>query len=255
MSRRVSAKQARTGRMERERWAATLRSDPARARKMYPRLSWAEVVKRGGWLMPASADERRTSIQEMECIPTTLTHQAAFALYDCGAPLESVRAAVEMAWIRDSSLFMALAGDQAYDLLRHCQFELPPELGPKFPVWRGTRGVPLEVARTGHCWTTNPLVAATWAEHVGAAGLNVYSGAPLVVRRNVQAKDCILFTDHGGMSEVVVDAPPDGEVDGTPDEWRAAAIGYARQLSFVQAANRIVNGAMDRAALGLSPLA
>ena len=234
-SQSARAQHAPTGSTQQDKLLRLLRTDPKRVQKMVPRLTWPQVIERAGFLGTVHAvrvaDTMPVEFEVLQGLPSEIVHQAAFALYDCGAPVESVRAAVELAWIAHSTLFMTLAGDQAFHILRHCQFKVPAELGPVFPVWRGVRGVSIEAARAGYSWTTNPLVAATWAEHIGARDVGRISGEPLVLRREVKATDVIYYSDNHGMAEVVVDASPGGEVDGDRDEWREAAIKYAAQLA------------------------
>ena len=202
---------------------------PDKVAAAFPRITWEEALTSAGENARLVKDPASVgAVTFRYAFPPRAWHQAALALYDMRAPALSVQAAVESAWMQNSTLLAALAGDEMFPILRYCQFRPPHGLPEVVPVWRGTRGVDIDTARAGLSWSLNPQVACAWAIMLGmrAAGPRV-EGAPLVLRREIKREQILFYTDEHGMEEVAFDQPPEGEIDGEFEEWMTVARSFA----------------------------
>lgn len=146
-------------------------------------------------------------------------------LHDNGATPEMVRDVLIPAW---ECLHARVAGIEKtkdiIQLFKFAEFPIPDSLPETITVWRGTVGVTVEQARRGYSWSLHRACSCyfalvQWQKEEG------FKGRPLLLRREVKKRDLVYFNQieySSGViySEVLIDAPPAGEVDGCEDDWR-----------------------------------
>ena len=104
----------------------------------------------------------------------------------------------------------------------------PADMPSSVTCWRGTIGVNLATARVGRSWTTKReaachLIMTAWPR----AGFR--TGNPLLIRRDIRKEDILMYWPGGDTAwhdEIVVSTGKDGDVDGTPEEWRETGMGW-----------------------------
>jgi len=144
-------------------------------------------------------------------------------LYLSGAPAEQWRDLLRVVWVQhDGPLIAAAArrGVSVIALLRAAEFAIPADLPEEFPVWRASWGDPAEAAK-GFSWTPDRWAAFALAGDYSFRTPN--PPRPIVVHRLIR-RDQVVFYNEGVRDEIVFDAPPAGEVDGTEEDWREATV-------------------------------
>jgi hypothetical protein len=122
-------------------------------------------------------------------------------------------------WLQDHGHVCNAAGSfgTLFIWFRDAAFELPADLPDPLPVWRGTSGIAPELAADGISWTTSKVRAAFFACTYRPMG------EPLILRRDVQLRDVLMFSDERNEGEVIVFRRGAYFIDGDHEEWRRLA--------------------------------
>lgn len=154
----------------------------------------------------------------------------ACALHAIRAPAELRRLVLRRAWVMVPAGLSRAAGSTAalVGMFRSAAFEPPAGMPEIFPVWRGVVAHSLARARWGLSWSLRRGIAARNALLHQAMGV---PGSPWVLRRMVRRRDVVFFSDVRGEAEVIVDAAPEGDVDGDLLEWRQDAAAEGEHLA------------------------
>jgi hypothetical protein len=199
------------------------------------RLQGKMLADRLAAILPASdrpvfkaalAGEAEAALATMATLaPSGHAAYVPLALYLTGAPLDALRAAAMQGWVYHHRPMIQAAGPRLLPMLRAAKFPDITAMPERVEVWRGTCGISLREARAGLAWTNSRRVAAFYAlQHWPQQGLKLEP--PLVVRRVVRRRNIVLarIADASGIepaAELVIDAPPAGEIDGDRSEWTA----------------------------------
>jgi hypothetical protein len=146
-------------------------------------------------------------------------------LFHEGAPPEILRAALETVWQLDySELWKACRGSipMVTKIFRAAEFDIDhlPEVSD---IWRGGVGRPRNDWRdvaSGISWTRNREVACWFAFRPSGSWIK---GEPVVLKRTIERRDVLAHFTGRHEDEIVTTTPRPSEVDGSLEDWRAAA--------------------------------
>lgn len=141
-----------------------------------------------------------------------------------------LRKPLAAAWVMDSEPIINAAKAEGVCILamfRAAEFELPKAYPARFQVWRAVRWGSLETAIGGYSWTPDRWYALATAGAYLAKQRGMKMG-PFVVRRFIERHQ-VVFYARMLASEVVFDAPPEGERDGDEEAYWLEAERYANQ--------------------------
>lgn len=142
----------------------------------------------------------------------------AVAMWRTKVPVPAYRVYLSAAWEHDHRYVIDAAQTRrtlGY-MFRYAAFPLPAEIPDVLTVWRGTSSLPIDVARTGHSWTTDRDMACWFAMRFAD-----HNGSPLVLAADVAKSDIALFTNDRSESEAVLMRPPAARIDGDVSDWNA----------------------------------
>ena len=155
----------------------------------------------------------------------------AVAMRTARVPRPAFRAFLDAAWSQDHAWVIDAAGTRRRlaAMFRYAAFSLPDFVDDSVPVWRGTAGVSVRVARAGYSWTLNRDTACWFAMR-----FSDLRPRPLVPCAEVPRGEIALYGNERGEAEVVLLRVPAASVDGTPDEWQ-------RRFEVVEVARRVAD--------------
>jgi hypothetical protein len=154
----------------------------------------------------------------------------ALMLHLSGAPARTLRDGLIRAW-RDRGRQLVLDAAAPYgpscapDMFRAAQCAFPAEWGDTVTLYHGDYGATLTEAQADPSWSLDYDVACFVATHMRPHAEFTYGKVPgpaLVLRREVPRSSIVGWIP--GEEEAVLDAPPGGEVFGTPAEWTNKAM-------------------------------
>jgi hypothetical protein len=147
--------------------------------------------------------------------------KVAVAMWQAKVPRKAFRAYLSSVWVHDHHHVIAAAKTRRClaCMFRYAAFTLPEDLPERVQVWRGTSGIPFEVAVAGYSWTTDRATACWFAMRSQPD-----AGSPLVVTATVSKSRIVYASNEREEHEVVLMRPPPGaRVDGDQENWQ---IGY-----------------------------
>lgn len=160
-------------------------------------------------------------------IPYPLRGAVLLALYQVGAPKENVRGMFTYSWVNsnDRRIVRSMGTDETlWSVMAYCDFPVPDELPARVTIFRGSTGISVDKARRGRSWTLHRDMACFFA--TTGARARGYTGAPLVLRREIDLSSAVLLGFEKLRSEVILDPAlhssltEDGcAIDGEPGEW------------------------------------
>lgn len=189
-------------------------------------LAEADFCREGIECMVAGTDVLGCAFE----IPKHLLGRVAVAAWlHGGLSPEKMREVIECTWGLGTPFVVEAAGSRLFEMLRYCEWPLPSRIGDEVTIWRGARGVTVEQAGAGLCWTLDFDTACAWLRVLQMKwGVQ---GVPVVVRRTVPRSAIAMYHTEGGLDEVVIDAEPGGAVlDGSQGLWDVARVRWRDRM-------------------------
>jgi len=174
-------------------------------------------------LDPAMAGDVVAAGQLTIAAPNHLRGAIAVLLY-LDAPLASLRAYLEAAWLHDHRHVMETANTatRLRAMFRRASYPVPPGLPDPVRLYRGASALSQKAAARGYAWTWDRDVACWFATRFAEA-----NGRPLVLTADVPLSRVSLFTNERGEREaLVIGGCPEAVVDGTAADWREGYVRY-----------------------------
>lgn len=157
--------------------------------------------------------------------PLALHGPVVVAMHLAGVPPAKLRPVLRAAWCGNSFYSLTNAarsqGLNVPAMMRAAEFAIPDSLPETFVAWRGCAGKGIRAASAGWSWTLDRDFAC-----YAAVKLHAGRGAPMVLLRTIRRADVAAYIGLESTwkeREVVVDRAEDGEMDGDPAAWVAAA--------------------------------